>query len=284
MTTPNPAERITITIGGRTFDAGRRTAAHLQVTHEAFERRLPELQLLIAQPCYNEGVALSAGTHDKDGVVDWYVARNGSVLASTEGDYWATQRLLRALGWGVWFRHTGSWAHRGGWHHHGVSLGCPGPVGIYVPGQIADYYRHSLGLANQHDSDLDKSWFPGDEGPPPWPVGTPEQWRRAIDATVFDYPAWIEENDMPTPQEIAKAVWDEQIAPIDGDPIRAARMLAQTHNRADVGPRLASITAQLVELEAEAKDDATKEQMRKVRHEVADLAGLFKSPAGDVDG
>ncbi len=281
MPIPDPAERITITLGGRTFDAGRRTAAHLQVTHEAFERRFPELQLLIAQPPYNEGVELSAGTHDKDGVPDWYVARGGSVLASTEADYWATQRFLREQGWAVWFRHTGSWAHRGGWHLHGVSLGCPGPVGIYVPGQIDDYYRHTLGLAGQHDSDLDKSWFPGDQGPPPWPVGTPEQWRRDIDATVFDYPAWIEENEMPTPKEIAAevapAVWNHLLTAVGGDEVRAGRLLVQTHNRADVGPKLKALDVELEDLARQLKGTASGEQAKRIRRDLANAVDLLEA-------
>jgi hypothetical protein len=44
----------------------------------------------------------------------------------------------------------------------------------------------------------------------------------------------IEEGDMPTAKEIADAVWNRDVQPLDGsaNPIRAARMLAQIHNRA----------------------------------------------------
>lgn len=190
---PDPAEVITITIGGRTFLAGRRTAAHLQVTFAAFGRALPHLRLEVAQACYNAGYEPSQGTHDGDAVPDFYVTRaDGS--PATEDDYWAAQWLLRCLGWAIWFRHTGTWAARSSWHLHGISLGCPGPVGEFVPGQVDDYHRRSYGLKGQHNSGADPSRFPKD-----------------IDATYFDYPAWLarqeQENDMtPDQDERLKAV------------------------------------------------------------------------------
>lgn len=145
------AEVVSITIGGKTFQAGRRTADHLKATFAAFEKAYPHAHLEIAQGCYHTGVAASAGTHDKDGVIDFYV---------TGLDWWATQRFLRSKGWGCWYRHTGSWANSSQWHIHGISLGCPGPLGIYVPGQIADYYNHAFGLVGQHTKGSDTSWFP----------------------------------------------------------------------------------------------------------------------------
>ena len=194
------AEVITVTLGDKTFRAGRRTAAHLEWTIERLAAEHPDAHLHVTQPCYNTDVPASAGTHDKDGVLD--VAIEG--LA-----WWVAQRFLRTHGWAAWFRHTGQWAAIANWHIHMVSLGCPGPVGEFVPGQVDDYYRHTFGLAGQHNTDADPSWFPGDEGPAPWPVGTPEQWRRDIDLTVFDYPAW--EDDMPLSDEdiakVAEAVW-----------------------------------------------------------------------------
>jgi hypothetical protein len=54
-----------------------------------------------------------------------------------------------------------------------VSLGCPGPLGEFVPGQILDYHAHAFGLKDQHDPSSDHSFFPDD-----------------IDSTIFDYPAW----------------------------------------------------------------------------------------------
>lgn len=167
---PDPAEPITTTVNGTTFRAGRRTAAHLAWTDTRLREKSKRLRIL--QPCYHTGVAASAGTHDGDGCVDVEVV----------GMSWEDgQAELRRLGWAAWFRPytPGVWPS----HIHMVSIGCPGPVGIYVPGQVDDYYRHALGLKGQHDSGDDPTWHPVD-----------------IDSTVFDYPAWIEEQPM-TPDD-----------------------------------------------------------------------------------
>lgn len=165
-----PAEVISTTLNGITFRAGRRTAAHLTWTDETLRSHGTWLRLI--QPCYNQSVAASAGTHDYDGCVD----------VEVEGMSWtAGQAQLRELGWAAWYRPNtpGLWSA----HIHMVSLGCPGPVGEFVPGQVDDYYRHALGLKGQHDSGDDASWHPAD-----------------IDSTVFDYPAWMEDQPM-TPQD-----------------------------------------------------------------------------------
>lgn len=159
----SPSEVITTTLNGVTFRAGRRTAAHLAWTDD--RAREHGGQLRIIQPCYNTGVAASAGTHDKDGVVD----------VEVEGMGWRdAERFMRECGWACWYRFPPTF----GSHLHAVSLGCPGPVGIYVPAQVDDYYRHALGLKGQHDSGDDPTWHPAD-----------------INRTVFDYPAW--EDPMP---------------------------------------------------------------------------------------
>ena len=173
MAVPNGAEVIGVTIAGKSFRAGRRTAAHLLFTIAQLKKRAPTARLVIIQPCYNDDVELSAGTHDFDGVLDVRI----------EGvSWWWAQRFLRECGWAAWFRHTGTWAPMSRWHIHMCSLGCPGPVGVFVPGQIDDYYRHSLGLKGQHESGLDDSWFPPD-----------------IDSTIFDYPAWLREQEDAVP-------------------------------------------------------------------------------------
>jgi hypothetical protein len=151
----SPAEVIDTTLNGVTFKAGRRTAAHLAWTDDEARRR--GAQLRIIQPCFNTGVAASAGTHDFDGVVDVEVENM---------DWLDGQRFLREHGWAAWYRFPPTFGN----HIHAVSLGCPGPVGIYVPGQVNDYYAHRNGLAG-HDRDI--TWYPAD-----------------IDSTVFDYPAW----------------------------------------------------------------------------------------------
>jgi hypothetical protein len=146
------------TVNGITFRAGRRTAAHLAWTDDRLRENGKWLRII--QPCYNTTVTASAGTHDGDGCVD----------VDVQGMSWAdSQTALRKLGWAAWFRpyKPNVW----GDHIHMVSLGCPGPVGIYIPGQVDDYYAHRTGLIGHAP---DPTWHPAD-----------------IDSTIFDYPAWV---------------------------------------------------------------------------------------------
>lgn len=162
---PDGAEVITVTLADKTFRAGRRTAAHLEHTIAEIRDRLPDCRLHIIQPCYNTDVAASEGTHDKDGVLDVQIIGL---------DWLPAQRFLRELGWAAWFRFPPTFSQ----HIHMISLGCPGPLGEFVPGQILDYYNHALGLAGQHDPGSDKTWFPDD-----------------IDSTIFDWEATMPLND-----------------------------------------------------------------------------------------
>lgn len=170
--TADPRRIIEVTFGGKTFRASQTTYANLLATQERLDRLHPGARILVIQPCFNTGVALSAGTHDKDAVLDVQIV----------GLTWEqSQRFLRESGWAAWWRHTGDWAARSAWHIHMVSLaafkaGCP--VGIFIPGQVDDYYRHALGLAGEHDSGSDPTWHPAD-----------------IDSTVFNYRKW--RDDMP---------------------------------------------------------------------------------------
>lgn len=146
------------TTSGKTARMGRRTAAHVDYTIWRLSLAHPGARLHIIQSAYNTGVAASAGTHDRDGCLDVYI----------EGlDWWDAQRFLRECGWAAWYRYPPKF----GRHIHMISLGCTGPLGIYVPGQIADYYNHRTGLAGHA---ADTSWHPS-----------------SIDATVFDYYAWL---------------------------------------------------------------------------------------------
>jgi len=162
----DPAEVIETTVAGRTFKACRFCAAHIADTADDLAG------LRIIQPPWNTGVAASAGTHDRCACFD----------VAVDGMEWlAAQKALRALGWAAWYRpYTPNlWGN----HIHMVSLGCPAPKGIYVPGQIADYYDHRNGLAGHA---TDPTWHPAD-----------------INATVFDYPAWLEEHEMNADQDAA---------------------------------------------------------------------------------
>lgn len=162
MTLPDPNEVITVTIGGKTFRAGRRTAAHLEWTIERLAKVHPGARLVILQTCYHTGVSASAGTHDKDGVLDVWIEGLPPLTA---------QRFLRRHGWAAWYRTPipGLW----GPHIHMVSLGVDEDhVGFLVPGQIEDYYHHRTGLKGHA---ADNSWHPPD-----------------IDSTIFDYRTYTE--------------------------------------------------------------------------------------------
>lgn len=158
------AQIVTVTLAGRTFKCSRRTAAHIEYTIERLAAEYVGAELIIIQPSFNVGVVASAGTHDKDACFDVQI---------THMEWLLMQRFLRRCGWAAWYRTPAQGFTP---HIHMVSLGYPGgpsAVGIYVPGQVDDYYRHALGLKGQHDSGADSSWFPPD-----------------IAATVFDYDAW----------------------------------------------------------------------------------------------
>lgn len=193
-TFPGGDQVITVTFGGRTFRAGRRTAAHIEATLEAFERRFPDLALHLAQPCYNTGVEASAGTHDGDGVLDWVVTWK-SGRAVTRSVWWTVQLFFRNQGWDAWFRHTGTWADPSDWHFHVISEGCPGPVGDFIPYQDWAYKAHRLGFARSADGP-DGSRFPTD-----------------ILARRFDYEAWEEDHMTPEQEDrIASKAAEKTVA------------------------------------------------------------------------
>lgn len=183
--TADPKRVVEVTFGGRTFRAGQVTYANLLATQTALDHKYPGSQIVVIQPCYNTGVAASAGTHDRDGVLDVEITGIG---------WGPAQSFLRTQGWAAWWRHTGTWAARDRWHIHMISLAAwkaSCPLGQYVDGgisefghvvtssQITDYYNHALGLAGQHDSGDDRTWHPAD-----------------IDRTIFRYAHW-RDNDMP---------------------------------------------------------------------------------------
>lgn len=165
-------EIIVVTLGDKTFRASRRTAAHLTWTIQRLAQRFPGAHLHVIQPCYNTGVDASEGTHDKDAVLD----------VSIIGLTWSqAQTFLRQSGWGAWWRKPSQGFSD---HIHMVSLGYGADVfvGIYVPGQVTDYYNHAFGLEGMHWPGSDHSWFPSD-----------------IDETIFDYDAWEQEQEDKVP-------------------------------------------------------------------------------------
>ena len=174
---------VEVTRCGVTFRATRRTVQHLDWTIARLRRRIPWARLHIIQPCYNDTVAASAGTHDRDAVFDLRISGIG---------WWRAQWFLRNAGWACWFRHTGQWAPRDAWHIHAISLptGLPADptaeevgaayrriglvVGEFIDGgltskgstratsQVEDYYIGGLGLKGEQASGSDTSPFPAD--------------------------------------------------------------------------------------------------------------------------
>lgn len=172
MSVSNPYEIITTTQGDKTFRASRRTAAHLSETIAEIQRLHPSCRLHVIQPCFNDDVPASAGTHDKDAVLDVCIY----------GLTWPQmQRTFRALGWAAWYR---TLAQGFSEHIHMISLGY-GPdemVGALVPAQVTDYYNHALGLRNGHTPGSDPSWHPA-----------------SIGSTIFNYQEWEKEQEDKVP-------------------------------------------------------------------------------------
>lgn len=183
--TGDPCRVVTSTWNGRTFTAGERTWAALFAFQAWLDRHHLGYFVYVIQGAYNTGVALSAGTHDKDRVLDVAI-----VSRKTGRRLWVRgRRWLRAYGWAAWWRNSGSWLQPSTWHIHMVLLGGTCPVGYLIPAQIADYLGKRSGLVG-HIADL--TWHP-----------------KNIDATVFDFEAWLREmeDDMPAPKDWDAADW-----------------------------------------------------------------------------
>lgn len=182
--TGNECRVVTATWNGRTFTAGERTWAHLFATQEWLDKNHPGWYIYVLQGAYNTTVEASAGSHDKDGALDFLIIHRTSGARS-----WVRgQRWVRSQGWADWWRHTGSWHSPSSWHHHGISLGvieagCP--TGFLIPDQVGDYLATPPrnGLA---DNARDFSWHP-----------------KNISATVFNYDRWLRQKE----DEMGYAQW-----------------------------------------------------------------------------
>lgn len=171
------------TILGTKFTSSQWTAGHLEHTITVLARRHPKARLRIIQPCYRSlvpggGADASEGTHDYDGVFDVWI--DGLSGADAQG-------FLRACGWAAWHR-TKAQGFDEHVHMATIPPGLSGrptaaavgaaykklglKVGKYIDGgvttagrviatcQIADYFAHTFGLANNHQPGADHSWFP----------------------------------------------------------------------------------------------------------------------------
>lgn len=159
------------TISGKSVRGSLRTIAHFEQLDEKAMRRF-KTHFTVIQAPYNTTVAASAGTHDYDCCVDWYLPGV---------DWWTTQRWSRANGLAGWYRHPPTFPN----HMHSFTIPAlkggqlaytfATRVGIYVPGQLVDYYNHAFGLSEQHTPGSDRSWFP-----------------KSIASTVFDLDRFIQ--------------------------------------------------------------------------------------------
>lgn len=113
-----------------------RTIAHLDQTSKRAVRRWGH-EIEVIQGAYNDDIEQSAGTHDYDAVLDVFIPNIA---------WWTQQRWLRYQGWAAWYRYPPTF----GYHIHMISLGYSTRVGIYVPGQVDDYYAHRDGLATHY--------------------------------------------------------------------------------------------------------------------------------------
>lgn len=162
------------TSGGKVIKGGFRTLCHFNRLNNLAIKKY-DTQLTIFQGCFNSSVAASAGTHDKDSCMDWYIPGVG---------WWDTQKFGRKNGCACWYRHAPLFSN----HVHGFTLpphsGNPADdfkvagikVGKFIDGglstvghvvgssQITDYYNHAFALAGKHAKGSDKSWFPANIG------------------------------------------------------------------------------------------------------------------------
>ena len=152
---------------GRKFKCSKRTAAHLDRTKARLKKKAQHdkrsYSLKIIQGSYNTGVEASAGTHDFDACLDVEIV----------GMSWFdAQRWLRSHGWAAWVRVPPTFSY----HIHMISLppyktNFVSKVGLYVPGQVTDYYAHRSGLVG---SAYDNTWHP-----------------ENIKNTIFNYNAYM---------------------------------------------------------------------------------------------
>jgi hypothetical protein len=175
-----------VTWNGSTFSAGSYLLAALFALQDWLDRRHPGLYVYVIQGAWNTGVELSAGTHDKDGVVDVAI-----VSRRTGRRVWLRgQRWLRINHFYAWWRHAGSWFSASLWHFHMIvvgitSAGCS--VGYLIPGQISDAQQGRSGLVGHV---LDPTWRP----------------KRY---TPFPYARWVsdKEDEMSSPKDWTDADW-----------------------------------------------------------------------------
>lgn len=195
--TGNPCRVVEGTFNGRWLKAGERVWAALFFLQAWLDLHHPDLYVYVIQSAYHDGYAPSAGTHDKDRVLDVAI-----INRRTGRRYWLRgRRWLRRFGWAAWWRHTGSWLRPSTWHIHMVLLGGDCPIGYLVPAQISDYLNHRTGLVGHL---LEPGWYPDD-----------------IDATVFDFEAWLQAQEEAQDMQLTDKIYpDREDSPTVGSTLR----------------------------------------------------------------
>jgi len=219
-------------IFGRLFRCSRRTAAHLDWTIQELAKVNPRARLLIIQGCYNTGVEASEGTHDFDAVLD--VAISGM-------DWPDAQLFLRRRGWGAWWRKPPTFTP----HIHMISLGYTSHVGIYVPGQVADYWADRSGLVG-HVAD-------------PTPHPEPQ--------FIFNFYEHGQEDEMQNEDfQRIRDIVSSEIAPVEKR-LSAFRQGSMKRDALMIG-LLRDLGDDVDKAVEASKDDATKEQITGVRKKI----------------
>lgn len=163
------------------------------------------VEVEIIQPMNNVGVEASAGTHDFDICWDGYIPGVG---------WWRMQRFFRARGTWGWYRHPPLFGNH---FHGGVIPPIEGSsraddfamaglkVGIFVPGQLVDYFNRAFGLKNQHTPGSDRSWFPKDISKVVFDFDAEIQRQRELH---MEYKDWSQASKDALANDIAKRLLD----------------------------------------------------------------------------
>jgi hypothetical protein len=225
MTIPSPRTVVTLgkTPGGTRVFGSRYLAYHWAWTMREFHKRYPHAEVYIMQGSYHIGFALSAGTHDRDGVLDVWV---------TGIEWREAERFFRSMDWYGWWRHTGSWSSPSKYHIHMISPHTPNKVGSLIPSQIAGYLAGRLGLARSVDG--------------PDPAAHPKH------VTHFSYEGWVRQLEEDKMNNVQKAdiALGQAVKSLD---IAIAELRAVPIGRTRVRARITGLVAARATVRAAAK-------------------------------
>lgn len=155
MTYPKPCRKVWVdlpTTFSTGFWAGNQTAVHVEWTKAKAEKLGYVFRVL--QGCYHTGYEPSAGTHDKDQVLDMILLdQHGGIVPGKIQSHFFRWHYW----WGWWRTPEQGFPY----HFHGISgrrRQCA--IGDYVPGQITDWKNKALGLKDHHTPGSDPMPYP----------------------------------------------------------------------------------------------------------------------------